>query len=127
MSKQIKKILVVEDESDMRQALAESLEYEEFKVFQAANGEEGLGEALARRPDLIILDIVMPEMDGMEMMKKLRRQNAWGHDVPIILLTNLSADDKIMRGIVENGPSYYLVKSDWKIPDVIKKVREILK
>ena len=69
----------------------------------------------------------MPKMDGMEMMKKLRAQDEWGRKVSIILLTNLSADDKIMRGIVEDEPSYYLVKSDWKIPDVIAKVREMLK
>jgi len=122
-----KKILVVEDEPDMRQALAESLKHEGFEVVEASNGGEGLQEAIARHPDLIILDILMPKMDGMEMMKKLRGQNEWGRKVPIILLTNLSADDKIMRGIVENEPSYYLVKSDWKIPDVIEKVREMLK
>ncbi len=122
-----KKILVVEDEPDMRQALVESLQHEGFEVIQAANGGEGLIEAHGGHPDLIVLDILMPKMDGMEMMKKLRQQNEWGRKVPIILLTNLSADDKIMRGIVEDEPSYYLIKSDWKIPDVIEKVREMLK
>lgn len=122
-----KKILVVEDEPDMRQALVESLKHEGLEVTQATNGGEGLAQALGSHPDLIILDILMPKMDGMEMMKKLRKQNEWGRKVPIILLTNLSADDKIMRGIVEDEPSYYLVKSDWKIPDVIEKVREMLK
>ncbi len=121
-----KKILVVEDEPDMRQALVESLSHEGFGVLQAANGGEGLAQALGNYPDLIILDILMPKMNGMEMMKKLRQSGAWGRKVPIILLTNLSADDKILRGIVEDEPSYYLVKSDWKIPDVIKKVREML-
>jgi len=122
-----KKILVVEDEPDMRQALVESLKHEGFEVIQAANGSEGLIEAHGGHPDLIILDILMPKMDGMEMMKKLRQQDEWGRKVSIILLTNLSADDKIMHGIVEDEPSYYLVKSDWKIPDVIAKVREMLK
>lgn len=126
MSEQSKKILVVEDEPDMRQALAESLKHEGFEVIEAANGGEGLEEAIARRPDLIILDILMPKVGGMEMMKKLRQHNAWGRKVPIIMLTNLSADDKIMQGIVEDQPSYYFVKSDWKIPNVIEKVRELL-
>lgn len=121
-----KKILVVEDEPDMRQALAESLQHEGFDALQAANGGEGLETAISRRPDLIILDILMPKMDGMEMMKKLRQYNAWGKKVPIILLTNLSADDKILPGIVEDEPSYYLVKSEWKIPNIIEKVREML-
>lgn len=127
MSEQNKKILVVEDEPDMRQALAESLTHEGFEVIEASNGGEGLEEAISRHPDLIILDILMPKVNGMEMMKKLRQNSAWGKGVPIIMLTNLSVDDNILKGIVEDQPSYYFVKSDWRIPDVIEKVRELLK
>jgi len=127
MTDQSKKVLVVEDEADMRQALAESLKHEGFEVIEAANGGEGLEAAIAYRPDLIILDILMPKVGGMEMMKKLRAHSEWGRKVQIILLTNLSADEKIMQGIVEDEPSYYFVKSDWKIPDVMEKVREMLK
>lgn len=126
MSEQVKTILVVEDEPDMRQALIESLKHKGFEALEASNGGEGLEEAISRHPDLIILDILMPKMGGMEMMKKLRGHNAWGRKVPIILLTNLSADERIMKGIVEDEPSYYFVKSDWKIPNVIEKVRELL-
>lgn len=121
-----KVILVVEDEPDMRQALVESLKQEGFEALEASNGGEGLEKAISRHPDLIILDILMPKMDGMEMMKKLRGYNAWGRKVPIILLTNLSADERIMEGIIEDEPSYYFVKSDWKISNVIEKVRELL-
>lgn len=126
MLEQNKKILVVEDEPDMRQALAESLKHEEFEVLEAANGGEGFEEAVSRRPDIIILDILMPKVGGMEMLKKVRQYNEWGRKVPVIMLTNLSADEKIMKGIVEDQPSYYFVKSDWKIPNVIEKVRELL-
>lgn len=121
-----KKILIVEDEQDLRKALTDKLTREGFSVLEAKNGEEGLKVALAERPDLILLDIVMPVMDGMTMMKKLREENEWGKNVSIILLTNLSATDQIISGIVEDEPSYYLVKSDWKIEDVVKKVRERL-
>lgn len=126
MSEQAKKILVVEDEPDMRQALAESLRHEGFDVVEASNGGEGLEEAISRHPDLIILDILMPKVSGMEMLKKVRQYNEWGRRVPIIMFTNLSADEKIMKGIVEDEPSYYFVKSDWKIPNVIEKIREML-
>lgn len=126
MSEQNKKILVVEDEPDMRQALAESLKHEGFEVLEAVNGGEGFEEAVSRRPDLIILDILMPKVGGMEMLKKVRGYNEWGRKVPIIMLTNLSADERIMKGIVEDQPSYYFVKSDWRIPDVIEKVRELI-
>lgn len=127
MLEQVKTILVVEDEPGMRQSLAESLKHEGFEVIEAANGGEGLQEAISRHPDLIILDILMPKVGGMEMMKKLRQYNAWGRKVPIILFTNLSVDERIMKGIVEDEPSYYFVKSDWKIPNVIEKIREMLK
>ena len=118
MQSQPKKILIVEDEQDMRQALVDELTREGFQTFEAKNGREGLESALKEHPDLILLDIVMPVMDGMTMMKKLR-ESAGGKKIPVILLTNLSATDKIMMGIVRDEPSYYLVKSDWKIADVV--------
>lgn len=121
-----KKILIIEDEQDLQEALVDKLTREGFSVLAAKNGEEGLKVALAARPDLILLDIVMPVMDGMTMMQKLREENEWGKNVSIILLTNLSATDEIISGIVEDEPAYYLVKSDWKIEDVVKKVRETL-
>jgi len=124
----MKKILIVEDEIDLREALVDKLGREEFETSGAKDGEEGLEMALRDHPDLILLDIVMPKMDGMTMLKKLREENEWGKKVPVILLTNLSAtDEKIIKAMVENEPSYYLVKSDWKIGDVVKKVKETLK
>lgn len=122
----MKKILIVEDEQDKREALVDKLTREGFETLEAKDGVEGLESSLKEHPDLILLDIVMPKMDGMTMMKKLR-EDQWGGSVPIILLTNLSAtDEKIIKGIVEDEPAYYLVKSDWKIKDVIQKVKETL-
>lgn len=121
------KILIVEDESDLREALVDKLTREGFDAREARNGEEGLELALKEHPDLILLDIVMPKMDGMTMLKRLREENEWGKKVHVILLTNLSAtDEKIIKAMMENEPSYYLVKSDWKIGDVVKKVKETL-
>lgn len=120
-----KKILIVEDEEDIRQALAAELRIAGFTVFEARNGKEGLQNAVQKKPDLILLDIVMPVMDGMTMMKALRK-DAWGKNAAIILLTNLSANDKIIEGIVSDEPLYYLVKSDWKIGNVVAKIKESL-
>jgi DNA-binding response OmpR family regulator len=125
-----KKLLVieaVEDDTVLRDVLHDKLVLEGFKVVEATDGEEGLAIAMSERPDLILLDILMPKMDGITMMKKLREANDWGKQVPIILLTNLSADDeKINKAITENEPAYYLVKSNWKISDLIEKIRERL-
>lgn len=122
----MKKILIVEDEIDLREALSDKLGREGFDPRGATNGKEGLELALKEHPDLILLDIVMPVMDGMTMFSELRKDE-WGKNVPVILLTNLSAtEEKIIKAMVENKPSYYLVKSDWKIGDVVKKINETL-
>ena len=68
----------------------------------------------------------MPVMDGMTMMKKLR-EDAWGKKVAIILLTNLGAtDENIVRGMIENEPLYYLVKTEWSIGEITDKIKKIL-
>jgi len=125
-----KKILVieeVEDDASLRKVLHDKFVLEGFNVLEAKNGKEGLATALQEHPDLILLDIAMPKMDGLAMMKKLRETDEWGKNVPIILLTNLNADnDKIIKEITDNQPAYYLVKSDSSIEDLVEKIRERL-
>lgn len=120
------KILIVEDELAMLKLLVITLTDEGFEVVTAMDGVQGLKNAEVHHPDLILLDIVLPEMDGITMMKKLRAESEWGKKVPIIILTNLNADDTIMKAVTENEPSYYLVKTNWKPDDVVRKVRERL-
>ena len=120
-----KTILIVEDDRALSLTLKDNFEKEGFGIILAKDGVEGLKFALEQKPDLILLDIVMPNMDGMTMMRKLR-DDVRGKKVPIILLTNLEADDAIMKGIIRDEPSYYLVKANWKMEDVIEKVKERL-
>lgn len=120
-------ILIVEDEPVVRQLLMDNLASEGFIVLQAKDGVEGLMVASSRRPDLILLDILMPRQDGLTMMQKLRAKGAWGKKVPIIILTNLSSDEeKIIKRVAEDEPAYYLVKTDWTMSEVIEKVKERL-
>lgn len=121
------KIAVIEDDEVLSKTLKGELEDTGFEVMQAYNGLDGLEMIFSKKPDLVLLDIVMPNMDGMTMLKKLRESDTDKKDVPVVLLTNLNADDKIMKGVVENEPSYYLVKSNYKIADVIEKVKDCLK
>jgi DNA-binding response OmpR family regulator len=126
-SKKIFLIEEVEDEAPLREAVRDKLVREGFKVILAKNGEEGLASALRERPDLILLDIVMPAMDGMTMMKKLRLANEWGKAVPVIFLTNLSAnDDKINQAITDYEPAYYILKANLSLEDLIEKIKERL-
>lgn len=121
----MKKILIVEDEQSLRRAMAEKLTKEKFKALTAADGQEGLEIALKEKPDLILLDILMPVMDGIAMLKKLR-QDSWGASVAVIMLTNLSEAEKTAEAL-DYGVHDYLVKSDWKMGDIILKIREKLK
>lgn len=126
MDTQPKKILVVEDEQLTRQALVDELKGEGFQTLEADNGEAGLETALKEHPDLILLDIVMPKMDGITMMTKLR-EDVWGRDVPIIMLTVLDTDDAILEKIVQNRPAYYLIKKDQlHAEEIVDKVKEKL-
>jgi CheY-like chemotaxis protein len=120
-----KTILIIEDEIPLRNALKDKFSNEGFNVLEAKNGQEGLDMAFGQHPDLILFDIIMPVMDGITMLKKLR-EDVWGKTVEAIALTNLSDTGHVTDAVAE-GAFYYLVKSDWKLEDVVKLVREKLK
>lgn len=122
-----KKILIVEDEDTLLVPLSGAFKQEQFEVRTARDGEEGLSRALEEKPDIILLDIRMPKMNGLVMMQKVRESGDWGKKVPIILLTNLSPDDEsVINDVVLYEPAYYLVKVDFLPADVVNKVKEIL-
>lgn len=115
------KILIVEDEESMLEILADHFTREGFDVLKAKNGEEGLKAAFKDHPDLILLDIIMPKMDGLTMLKKLRKDDR-GKDIPVIMLSNLSGAGEVANAIQE-GAFGYLIKTAWKIDDVVKRVK----
>ncbi|MFZ3011907.1 MAG: response regulator [Minisyncoccia bacterium] len=120
-------ILVVEDEKILIDTLGEKLASEGFGVLKAHDGLEGLRLALAEHPDLILLDLLMPKMDGMSLLKELRAKNDWGKSVPVIILTNLSAsDEQRNRDITNLEPTYYFMKADKSIEEIIEKIKERL-
>ncbi len=97
-----------------------------FGLLEAKDGEEGLAIALREHPDLILLDLMMPKMDGMTMLKKVRADE-WGRGVPVIILTNLNAtDEHLVEDMITHKPLKYLIKSDWKIHDIVAEVNQAL-
>lgn len=120
-----KKILVVEDDRAEATALVDTLTREGFIVSSAENGVKGLERALIDHPDLILLDIVMPEMDGITMLNELRGHE-WGTTVPVIILTNLNPDDEIVRRKAPMDFSYFLMKANWSLEDVVRAVKKQL-
>lgn len=119
-----KTILIVEDELSLRSALSEKLSKEDFEILEANDGQEGLDIAFKEHPDLILLDIIMPIMDGIKMLSKLREDD-WGKTVPVLILTNLSDEEKTSEA-VEKGVSDYLIKSDYSLEDLMEKIKEKL-
>lgn len=120
-----KNILIIEDSETYLNYFYELLKREGFNVLKAKNGAEGVEIALREEPDLILLDVIMPVMDGMTALEKIRESN-WEKKVPIIMLTNL---DDVQR--VSEATSYnvrdYLVKSDVSTKDVLDKIKKELK
>ena len=116
-----KKILIIEDEKSLADLLADKLRADGFEVSVAGDGEAGLKMALEWRPDAVLLDIVMPKMDGLTMLRKLREHDE-GKKMQVILLTNLSDTEKVYDAMA-NGVFDYLVKSNWEIDDLVKEVR----
>ena len=121
-----KTILIVEDEKNIRDGLAYALHAKNFLTLGASNGAEGVKAALEQHPDLILLDLLMPEIDGITALKKIR-EDVWGARVPVIVLTNVSMDEeRLVEDIVAYKPLYYLIKVDWTFGAVAEKVHEEL-
>lgn len=120
-----KTILIVDDEELITAALAKKMGEAGFNVLTQRNGEDGLRVALEDKPDIILLDMIMPKMDGMTLLTKLRENSAWGREVPIIVLTNLESGDEIEKS-KSLGVYDYLVKTNWSLSDVLEKVERAL-
>ena len=116
-----KKILIVEDDLPLAEILDDKLKEAGFDTSLARNGREGVDKALAEHPDLILLDIIMPVLDGISAASQIRN-DSWGKTVPIIILTNLSEADTVSEAM-KNNVYEFLVKADWNIGDVVEKVR----
>lgn len=121
----MKKILIVEDELAYVKILLDLLTDKGYKVITAKNGKEGLAMVIKEDPDLILLDIKMPVMDGMTMLDLLRKEES-GNNKKVIMLTNIEPNDKILRQVVADQPAFYFVKSDIQLSDLFEKIRELL-
>jgi DNA-binding response OmpR family regulator len=119
-----KTILIVEDDESMIIALADKLNSSGFQVITARDGKEGLSLALSSHPDIILLDIVMPKLDGLSMLKELKKDK-WGMLAPVIILTNLGDSQKLAEAL-EIGVVEYMIKAEVKLSDIVLKVKRIM-
>ena len=120
-----KKVLIVEDEKAMVETLGQKITNEGFEVLVANDGLTGLEMAEKEKPDLVMLDIIMPKMDGLTCLKKIRDIGEWGRKVPVLMLTNLSDPDNVSEA-AKYRVYDFLVKTDWRLDDVVNLVKSKL-
>jgi len=123
-NKQIK-ILLVEDDPFLLSMYSTKFELENFKVVSASDGEKGLELSKKENPDIILLDILMPKMNGFEVLEKLK-DDSLTKNIPIILLTNLNQKNEIEKGLAL-GANDYLIKAHFMPSEVVSKIKNILK
>ncbi len=117
------KILVVDDERDIVQTLQDRLEINEYKVFTAYDGKEGLDQAVKEKPDLILLDVIMPIMDGHEMLEALRRQPGC-ENIAVIMLTARSLTQDIVKANTFDIEDYIVKPFDFN--DLLEKIEQVI-
>ncbi len=115
-----KKILIIEDDKILSRAISIALKDAGLEVVTAFDGEEGLEKANSEKPDLILLDLIMPKISGEEVLKKIRAKS----NVPIMIAT-VKEDPETIARCLENGASGYFAKSAYSLEDIIKKVKKM--
>jgi two-component system response regulator RpaA len=118
-------ILIVEDDLFLAEIYQKKFEMEGFKVSMAGDGEKAVADIKKKMPDLVLLDILLPKLDGFSVLEAIKSDESV-KDIPIILLTNLGQQDDVQRGL-EKGAADYLIKTHFKPSEVVDKVRKVLK
>jgi len=120
----MKKILFIEDESALQKTFKEILKQEGYEMTSALDGEVGLRLAKTQKPDLILLDLILPRVHGFDVLKKLKEDKET-RDIPIIVLTNLEGIGDIDKAL-ELGATTYLVKAQYSLEEVVQKIKKAL-
>ena len=118
------KILLIEDDPFLLSMYATKFELQGFQIISADDGEKALKAASKEKPDIILLDVLLPKMDGFEVLAELKK-NAATKDIPVILLTNLSQRDDLEKGLAL-GAVDYLIKAHFMPTEVVEKIVKIL-
>jgi len=121
----MKKILFIEDESALQKTFGDILGQEGYEMISALNGEIGLSLAKKEKPDLILLDLILPKIYGIDVLRKLKEDEET-KEIPIIILTNLERIEDIDKAL-ELGAKTYLVKAQYTLEEVVERIKKILK
>ncbi|NUM25498.1 MAG: response regulator [Candidatus Buchananbacteria bacterium] len=119
-----KKVLIVEDDKFLGKMLSKMLEASNYQISIASSGKEGLTKAASENPDLILLDIMLPDIDGFEVLESLKNQEIT-NKIPVVILSNLGQPEDMQQGR-KLGVLDYIVKSDLSLDDVVDKLNKLL-
>lgn len=120
----MQKVLLVEDDEMLHGMYTQKFKNQGYAVLSAYNGADGLKIAEAEHPDIILLDVIMPKMDGFVALKKIRKGTTTAN-IPVILLTNLGQEEDVRKGR-ELGANDYFIKANHTPQEVVEKVKVLL-
>jgi len=120
-----KKILIIEDDKFLRELIARKLTNEGYEALEAVDGEEGLKKLKDEKPDLVLLDLILPGIDGFEVLSKMKEDPALS-EIPVLILSNLGQRDEVEKGL-SLGAVDFLIKAHFTPSEVIEKIKYILK
>ncbi len=118
------KILIIEDDAALVKIYKNKLQREGYNTIISLNGKNGLEMANAEKPDIILLDILLPKLNGREVLKKLK-ENSQTSSIPVLILSNLAEMDEVMKGL-EEGAADYMIKSEHSLEEVVERIKSIL-
>jgi DNA-binding response OmpR family regulator len=120
----MKKILIIEDDNFLRELIVKKLLREGFEVKEALDGEEGVKKTKEEKPDLVLLDLILPTFDGFEVLSRIKMDSET-KEIPVVILSNLGQKDEIERGMAM-GAADYLVKANFTPSEIVAKIKAIL-
>jgi len=121
----MKKILVVEDDKFLRELIVQKLIKEGYETSEAVDGEQGIKKVKEEKPDLVLLDLILPGIDGFEVLSQ-KREDPSVVQIPVIVLSNLGQKEDVERGL-KLGAVDYLIKAHFTPGEIIEKIKNILK
>ena len=119
-----KTILIIEDETALLYALEAELSYAGFQIMTATEGKDGLEKIKRFKPDLVVLDIMLPDIDGLEILKQIK-EDPQMKSIPVIIVSNLEKKETVEKGL-KLGAKEYIIKTQYTLEEVLKKIKETL-
>jgi len=120
-----KKILIIEDDKFLRELISQKLIAKGYEIIEAENGEKGIKMTEKEKPDLILLDLILPGIDGFEVLEKIKNDLKLSQ-IPVVILSNLGQKDDIERGL-KMGAVDYLIKAHFTPGEIVEKIKTALK